>query len=149
MTDQYADPMAAVQARVSRLRKLFSRIAGIVLTLVGIVALIIGGVLLTSQRWPLVQATVQSCQTRVTHTGSTRSSTTDCAMVWQDSAGVHTATVSFSGHGPKAPTVPLRVHGTTAVEATPVWVGWVTLGFGFALASAGVLVVVRSVRRRI
>jgi hypothetical protein len=149
VTDQYADPMAAAQARVSRLRKRFSRFAGIVLALVGVVALVIGGVLLASQRWPLVQATVQSCQTRITHTtGSHRSSTTDCAMVWQDSSGVHTATVGFNGHGPNGPTVALRVHGATAVEATPIWAGWVTLGVGFVLASAGVIVVTRSLRRR-
>jgi len=148
VTDQYADGLLAAEERVARFRKLFSRIAGIVLALVGIVALVIGAVLLASQRWPLVRATVQSCQTHVTDTGSSRSSTTDCAMVWQDDAGIHTATVGFGGQGPRTPTVGIRVHGSTAVEATPLWLPWGVLGVGVGLAGAGGVVFARSLRRR-
>jgi hypothetical protein len=151
VNDQSAGPGPVALARVSRYRRVFVRFAGVLVGLIGLLALVIGGVLLASQRWPLVQATPQSCQshTSTSGTGSQRhrSTTTDCVLTWDDSTGTHTAMVGFNGGAPKTPTVAIRVHGGTAVEATPGWLGWTTLAVGFALAGIGVLTLLPSRRR--
>ncbi|HEY2796041.1 MAG TPA: hypothetical protein VGJ28_26995, partial [Micromonosporaceae bacterium] len=81
---------------------LFRRIGGILLAVVGLIFLIIGIVLISSQRWTLVTGTVQSCTPRIVHTTSTRSTghtEYDCQINWQDGGTAHTATVDLGPEG--------------------------------------------------
>jgi hypothetical protein len=130
-------------------RRLLRRLAGAVLALAGIVFLIVGAALLASQRWTPVTATVQSCTTRATHatSGSTRYDQV-CTVSWQDPAGPRTATVDF-GQARTAPGTDarIRVHGGSAVLATPAWAGYAVLGAGLLLAGAGAVVSIRAWRR--
>ncbi len=139
--------------RVAQLRRLFSRFAAVVITLVGVVALIIGSVLLASQRWPAADATVQSCTSHLSRSSGTSTHRTaqvqwDCQVTWVDSAGSHTDTLDYGGkHAVPGEVDRIRVHGNVIVLENPVWVPYVVLGVGLVLLVVGVFLFVRTVRR--
>jgi hypothetical protein len=62
-----------------------------------------------------------------------------------DNEGEHTAKVDL-GSSPKyvGNTVDLRVHGDTAVDAMPAWLGYVTGAVGVLLVSAGIIGAIRT-----
>ncbi len=154
MTNDFASQAQSQRiAGALRMRRLFGRFGAVILTLVALIALIIGGLLLASQRWPAAQATVQSCTSQLVGSGngtgtSHRHQEYHCVVNWQDSSGVRTATVNFGAKQPRIGEVDtIRVHGNTTVLATPAWAGWVTLAVGVLLGVLGVLWFLRSLRR--
>ncbi len=130
----------------TRARRLFRRVGGIVAALVGLVMLVVGGVTTVSRTWPLVTATVQSC-TVVMDRATNHSSTAHqhCVVTWPGGSG----TVDFAGRASHSvgESVRLRVHGQTAVEDSPPWVGYGVLALGALLVAAGLYVAIRRPRR--
>jgi hypothetical protein len=122
--------------------KLFRRVGGLIIGVVGIIFLVSGLSLILSQNWTRTTGTVQSCTARLIHTGTSSHSQQDCTVTWRDGNVSHTSTVTV-GVKPRYPgqSVPLRVHGDTAAEPTPRWEGWVVGGAGLVLFGTGVVLV--------
>ncbi|BCB90528.1 DUF3592 domain-containing protein [Phytohabitans suffuscus] len=143
------DPLPPV-TRVMRRVRLFHTAAGVLLALIGLVALVIGAVFTASQTWPSATGTVGECTTVSTRTGSSGTPTyrQRCEVSWMDGARRRTTYLDLdtARAAPGAP-VALRYRGDTAVEETPPWLGLTTGGVGLALVAAGVFVALRARRR--
>jgi hypothetical protein len=146
MTDQFMMPGSA---RVSAAATFLRWARGILLVLVGLVALIVGGLLLASQNWPAATGTVGSCTTRTTTTTShSRTPHQSCVVRWTTGTQQHQATVDFGAARKSAgESVALRVHGDRAVSASPAWLGYFVLAVGLILLVGGVLLTLRARRR--
>ncbi|MDQ7904120.1 hypothetical protein RB614_06230 [Phytohabitans sp. ZYX-F-186] len=144
-----SDPLPPVARAVRRVR-LFRLAAGVLVALVGLVALVVGGVFTASQTWPSATGTVGACTTVSTSTGTgTRTYRHRCEVSWMDGARRRTAHVDLDGDQAfPGSAVALRYRGDTAVVETSPWVGPVTGGVGLVLVAAGAFVLVRARRHR-
>jgi hypothetical protein len=127
--------------------RLLRRAGGILIALIGVIALIVGIVLMVSQGWNSATGAIQSCQVRLvnprgvgtsTGTGATYQQT--CVVTWTNGGIQRTGSLSTAGRPfSSGQAVALRVHGNQVVEATSRWEGYVATAVGLVLLVGGVV----------
>jgi len=125
-----------------------TRLAPIVLGIVGLIFLVSGVFSLLNQGRTPVTGTVGTCTTRVSHSANNSHTTAyTCDVTWQAAGQTRTTSINL-GAGPfhAGQSVALRVHGGTVAVATPWWVGAGETALGGVLVLVAAILVVR--RRR-
>jgi hypothetical protein len=135
--------------------RLLHRAGGILIALIGVIALIVGIVLMVSQSWASATGAIRSCQVQLVNprgvgtshgTGATYHQT--CVVTWTSGGTQRTGSLSTAGHPfSSGQAVALRVHGNQVVEATPRWEGYVTAAVGLVLLVGGAVFARRAWRR--
>jgi hypothetical protein len=137
--------------RLVSIMVIFRRVAGVLAATVGVVFLIVGIVLLASQRWTPETGAVQSCRTEVSHSGTTSHSTVHqiCMVQWEQDGQVHEDSLDL-GAKPIAPgsTVKIRVNGGIATAESPAWVGYLMVGIAVVLFAGGGIAIFKRPRPR-
>jgi hypothetical protein len=126
------------------------KFSAVVITAVGLVFLGVGIFLMISNTWTPADGLVQSCLTRMSSSSSSGARTfqQDCVVTWQVDGQTHTSNVTFGGASMRPGShAKLRVHGDTATEAAPAWVGYFFTGLGIAAVGGVAYFSVRKRRR--
>jgi hypothetical protein len=120
--------------------RLRGRIAGIFLTVIGAIFLIIGVFMMVSAGWTTTTATADGCVLRINTTqgnSSHLSTHDDCQMTWVDGGVTHTGLLNTQRNNVHPGQVfTVKVSGDNIALPSPLWARWGTLGVG-ALAVAG------------
>ncbi|MFC0534014.1 DUF3592 domain-containing protein [Phytohabitans kaempferiae] len=135
-------------AHTVRRIRLFRLAAAILVALVGVVALVIGGVLTASRSWPSATGTVESCTAAAAPGPGRTTSRQRCTVSWLDGDRRRATDIEL-GRAQAVPgaAVTLRYRGDTAVVETPGWAGPVTAGVGLTLLATGAYLLVRARRQ--
>ncbi len=130
-------------------RRFFRLIGGVVAATVGLIFLIIGINLLSSQSWATTTGTVQSCTSTTVSTGSGTSHHIErtCNVTWQIDGVNHTHEVGFGAQPVNVgKTYTIKVNGDSAVLPSPLWVALLTFLVGIGLVGLCVFMFIRSRR---
>jgi hypothetical protein len=122
-----------------------NRIAGTVISLVGLIFLAVGAYLLVTAGWKTTTATVTACRSGYTGTGTGRHIQDVCQVTWTDGGATRDGSVGFGGRANVGPgqTLSVHVNGGQVALPSPLWVRLGTLGVGLVALVAGLLLAFR------
>jgi hypothetical protein len=124
-------------------------VAGFI-ALVGLVFVLYGVANLSSQTWASATGTVGHCTATLSGGGNSsgRAGDQNCDVTWTADGISHTATIDFGAVAPQSgKTVDLRVNGSDARPADPLWFGIASTVGGLFLAGAAIFGIIRGRRR--
>ncbi|GAA5185369.1 hypothetical protein GCM10023322_29180 [Rugosimonospora acidiphila] len=140
MTNQF--PGASTAHRSAATWRGLRRASGILMAIVGLIAVASGIHLAISHSWQKTTGQVDSCQLVTTHpsNNTTKHVADRCAVTWTQDGGSHSDTITFSkaGYTP-GQAVTLRVSGDNAAEDSAAWISWFTIAVGIVLLAGGVV----------
>jgi hypothetical protein len=130
--------------------RLRGRIAGIFLTVIGAIFLIIGVFMMVSAGWTTTTATADGCVLRINTTqgnSSHLSTHDDCQMTWVDGGVRHTAMLNTERNNVQpGQTFTVKVSGDNIALPSPLWGRLGTLAVGAVAVIGGLALAVRRPR---